>query len=831
MKYADVILPRKLTDPLTYQIPEALSATIAPGSRVVVPLQTKLYTGIVLQVHERRPEFKLKKVVGVVDSAPVVTQGQLQLWQWMAGYYICTLGEVMTAALPAGLKLQSETLVCRADGGDDTMHPTGEKDAQSTPLEKKILAALSETKPMMIKQLQQAVGCGEILTHVRRLVERGCVVVEEQLGRRFAPKTEVRLRLASAFFDEGRLNEALDSLKRASKQQRALLAYLDAAGAPAALNLRNAALLMEVSRAEIRKRTADDGAALTALCKKGILEQYDVAIGRLKSFKALPERLQPQLSSLQKQALTEIKIAFSQRDTCLLHGVTSSGKTAVYIELIKNVLAEGKQVLYLLPEIALTTQLMQRLGRVFGEKMGVYHSKFPDNERVETWLRQLSSEPFPLILGVRSALLLPFQNLGLIIVDEEHEASYKQQDPAPRYHARDTALVLAQRCGAKVLLGTATPAVETYYNVQKGKFGLVELHQRFGDLQMPQILVEDVGELRRKKLMKTPFAPRLIEEMARAIERREQVILFQNRRGYAPVLVCDTCGWTPRCTCCDVALTYHQRQQRLVCHYCGKTYDVPTQCPNCGSKKLLDLGLGTEKVEAAVKAILPEARTARLDLDTTSTRSAYERIIADFAAGGKDVLIGTQMVTKGLDFDRVHVVGIINADQLLSTPDFRAHERAYQLMTQVAGRAGRRDERGLVILQTRQPELSLMHQVVTHDYKAMYREQLAEREAFDYPPFVRLIIVCFKHRQEAVVAHAAEAFTNSLRAAFGEHLLGPDRPPVGRVQLQFIRRLMIKAPISYPVSGVRRTLLAARNLLLSQAAFRGVNVYFDVDPL
>ena len=827
MKYADVILPRKLTDPLTYQIPEALSATIAPGSRVVVPLQTKLYTGIVLQVHERRPEFKLKEVVGVADSAPVVTQGQLQLWQWMAGYYICTLGEVMTAALPAGLKLQSETLVCRADGGDDTMHPTGEKDAQSTPLEKKILAALSETKPMMIKQLQQAVGCGEILIHVRRLVERGCVVVEEQLGRRFAPKTEVRFRLASTFFDEGRLNEALDSLKRAPKQQRALLAYLDAAGAPAALNLRNAALLMDVSR----KRTADDGAALTALCKKGILEQYDVAVGRLKSFKALPERLQPQLSSLQKQALMEIKIAFSQRDTCLLHGVTSSGKTAVYIELIKNTLAEGKQVLYLLPEIALTTQLMQRLGRVFGDKMGVYHSKFPDNERVETWLRQLSSEPFPLILGVRSALLLPFQNLGLIIVDEEHEASYKQQDPAPRYHARDTALVLAQRCGAKVLLGTATPAVETYYNVQKGKFGLVELHQRFGDLQMPQILVEDVGELRRKKLMKTPFAPRLIEEMARAIERREQVILFQNRRGYAPVLVCDTCGWTPRCTCCDVALTYHQRQQRLVCHYCGKTYEVPTQCPNCGSKKLLDLGLGTEKVEAAVKAILPEARTARLDLDTTSTRSAYERIIADFAAGRKDVLIGTQMVTKGLDFDRVHVVGIINADQLLSTPDFRAHERAYQLMTQVAGRAGRRDERGLVILQTRQPELSLMHQVVTHDYKAMYREQLAEREAFDYPPFVRLIIVCFKHRQEAVVAHAAEAFTNSLRAAFGEHLLGPDRPPVGRVQLQFIRRLMIKVPVAYPISGVRRTLLAARDLLLSQAAFRGVNVYFDVDPL
>lgn len=831
MKYADVILPRKLTDPLTYQIPEALSATIAPGSRVVVPLQTKLYTGIVLQVHERRPEFKLKEVVGVADSAPVVTQGQLRLWQWMAGYYICTLGEVMTAALPAGLKLQSETLVCRADGGDDTMRPTGEKDAQNTPLEKKILAALSETKPMMIKQLQQIVGSAEVLTHVRRLVERGCVVVEEQLGRRFAPKTEVRLRLASTFFDEGRLNEALDSLKRAPKQQRALLAYLDAAGAPAALNLRNATLLMDVSRAELRKRTADDGAALTALCKKGILEQYDVAVGRLKSFKALPERLQPQLSSLQKQALTEIKIAFSQRDTCLLHGVTSSGKTAVYIELIKNVLAEGKQVLYLLPEIALTTQLMQRLGRVFGDKMGVYHSKFPDNERVETWLRQLSSEPFPLILGVRSALLLPFQNLGLIIVDEEHEASYKQQDPAPRYHARDTALVLAQRCGAKVLLGTATPAVETYYNVQKGKFGLVELHQRFGDLQMPQILVEDVGELRRKKLMKTPFAPRLIEEMARAIERREQVILFQNRRGYAPVLVCDTCGWTPRCTCCDVALTYHQRQQRLVCHYCGKTYEVPTQCPNCGSKKLLDLGLGTEKVEAAVKAIFPEARTARLDLDTTSTRSAYERIIADFAAGGKDVLIGTQMVTKGLDFDRVHVVGIINADQLLSTPDFRAHERAYQLMTQVAGRAGRRDERGLVILQTRQPELSLMHQVVTHDYKAMYREQLAEREAFDYPPFVRLIIVCFKHRQEAVAAHAAEAFTNSLRAAFGEHLLGPDRPPVGRVQLQFIRRLMIKVPVAYPISGVRRTLLAARDLLLSQAAFRGVNVYFDVDPL
>lgn len=537
------------------------------------------------------------------------------------------------------------------------------------------------------------------------------------------------------------------------------------------------------------------------------------------------------LSPAQQQAAAQIHAAWADgKRVCLLHGVTSSGKTEVYIHLIRETLARGQQVLYLLPEIALTTQITNRLQSVFGEAMGVYHSRFTDARRAAVYRRQASDAPYPLVLGVRSALFLPFQRLGLVIVDEEHETSYKQQDPAPRYHARDAAIVLATRLGANVLLGTATPSLETYTNARRGKYGLAELTTRYGGVQLPEVVVEDVKELRRKKLMKTPLSPRLIDEVRSALARGEQAILFQNRRGFSPVLECRTCGWTPRCTACDVSLTYHRRAERLVCHYCGTGYDIPRQCPNCGDTELRDIGYGTEKIEAAVQKLFPDARIARMDLDTTRAASAYTQIIDDFQRGDTDILIGTQMVTKGLDFDRVSVVGILNADQGLSLPDFRAAERTFHQMSQVAGRAGRRGKRGLVVLQTRRPQLLLIDQVVHGDYAAFYGAQMAERRLFRYPPFVRLVDICLKHRDDRLVQEAAQHLEALLRPYFGDNLMAPYKPAVARIQRLCIRKLLLKADAALPASGIRRTLLAARDALLAIPDYRNVTLYFDPDP-
>lgn len=739
-RYCDVILPLALPQALTYVLPSRLAEQVGVGSRVVVPLgQRKWYAGIVMRLHSERPaeEYVLKEVVEVVDATPLVTEEQLTMWQWMADYYMCTPGEVMKAALPAGLKLESEMQVQRhAEFGE--MESLLPRDAA-------LLVQLPATRPMKVQVLQRLAGGGSVLPSVRRLVECGAVVVTEQIVRQFRPRTVRKACLARA-----------------------------------------------------------------AEADRHVLRQT--------------------LSPRQERALEEIRACFTERDCCLLHGVTSCGKTELYIRLIQECMDEGKQALYLLPEIALTTQIMQRLTRVFGDRMGVYHSRFPDAERVELWKKQ-ATDGAELVLGVRSALFLPYKHLGLIIVDEEHDPSYKQQDPAPRYNARDMALVLARITGAKVLLGTATPALETYHNARTGRYGLVELQERYGGVQMPEIIVEDVSELRRKKLMRGLFSPRLEEEIRQSLSKREQVILFQNRRGYSPVLECRSCGWTPRCTRCDVPLTFHQRDGRLVCHYCGANYAVPSNCPNCDDTELRDLGYGTEKVETAVRAAFPEARTARLDLDTTRARAAYDTILGDFSAGRTDILIGTQMVTKGLDFDRVRVVGILNADQMLNKPDFRAYERAFQLMSQVAGRAGRRAGRGLVVVQTSQPSLSVTEHVVHGDYARLYAELLEERRDFCYPPFTRVIYIYVKHRDEHVCAAAAQHLTKLLLPHFGtEALLGPDRPAVARVHLQYIRRLLLKVSPALPVQGVRRTLLAARTATLAMTDFRTVNIYFDVDP-
>jgi primosomal protein N' (replication factor Y) len=536
------------------------------------------------------------------------------------------------------------------------------------------------------------------------------------------------------------------------------------------------------------------------------------------------------LNVAQERAFTAIRNSFQEKSVCLLHGVTSSGKTEIYIHLIEEVLRKGQQVLYLLPEIALTTQITERLKRVFGHRLGVYHSKFPDAERVEIWKKQLTDESYDIILGVRSSIFLPFKRLGLIIVDEEHENTYKQQEPAPRYHARSAAIMLASMYGAKVLLGTATPSVESYFNARKGKYGLVQLKERYKEIRLPHIELVDIKELTRQKRMKGPFSPVLVKEIRSALDRREQVILFQNRRGFAQMIECRTCGWIPKCKNCDVSLTFHKRLNQLTCHYCGYTQSVAASCPACGGVELLNRGIGTERIEEDIQLTFPDVRVARMDLDTTRSRTAYEKIIADFEQGKTDILIGTQMISKGLDFNHVNVVGILNADTMLNYPDFRSYERAFQLMAQVAGRAGRKDKQGLVILQTKSPELPVISQVLNNDYEQLYEDQLAERQVFRYPPFYRLIYVYLKHRKEDVLEQAAEMAATLLRTGLGNRVLGPDKPPIARIQTLFIKKIMIKVELTASMTKVRDYLKGVQRTLSEDARFRSLIVYYDVDP-
>lgn len=825
--YLSLILPLAVGNTYTYLLPPELADSVQVGSRVIAQFGPKrYYTAIVMDILNENPcddDVKLKPITDVVEATPIVCPAQLKLWQWIAQYYMCTLGEVMRAALPTGLKLESETMLMR----------NAEFDADEADFsvgERAIWQALADEKGKSLLNLEKELKLHHLMRNVRHMMEVEAVLVRESITQNYKPRKANFVRLTEAYQSEDALHQALDALKRAASQTALLTRYLDLSKAAAAITLKNAQLLRPVSRHELCDEP-NAATALAALRKRGILEVYEVEQSRLKSVNESADgpTLAKPLSQEQQQAHNEIIAAFNHHTVCLLHGVTSSGKTEVYIQLIREVLAQGKQVLYLVPEIALTTQLTNRLCRVFGSKMGVYHSKFPDNERVELWKHQLSSTAYPLILGVRSSLFLPFSNLGLIIVDEEHETSYKQQDPAPRYQARDTAIVLATQMGAKVLLGTATPSLETYHNAINGKYGLVKMLHRFGNVQLPEIVVEDVKELQRKKLMKTPFSPLLTTEVHAALAQGEQAILFQNRRGYSPVLECKACGWTPRCTRCDVTLTYHQRLGKLVCHYCGAQYNVPQHCPCCEGTELRDMGYGTEKIEAAAQSIFPEAKTERMDLDTTRTRTAYERIIDRFARAETNLLIGTQMVTKGLDFDRVRVVGILNADQMLNLPDFRAYERAFQMLSQVAGRAGRRGKRGKVILQTRQADNPIIGQVVRGDYEAMYRSQVAEREQFHFPPFYRIINIYLKHRRNDVVDHAALHLAALLRPHFHDDLLGPDRPVVSRVQLQYIRKIVVKVSPTYTAKSVRQTLLAARDVVQHFDVYKSVNIYFDVD--
>lgn len=768
MTYANIILPLPLEGYFTYGVPDALASDVRPGVRVSVPLgKCKTYVGIVAAYPVEIPDSSEEKTA---SGKKIVYKNIIEVL------------DDSPVLLPRQLKLWHWI-------ADYYMSPIGEV-------------------------YKAALPSG----------------LKEEDG--FRPRTELYIRLADNLRDGRTLAFIIESMQRAAKQIEVLMAYLQLAGVDEMGGITPGTPLREVTREELMNVTHASAAVVQALQRRKILVTYEKEVGRLNHGAVPhPERIKP-LNEAQTDAYNQTLIQMMTHPVTLLHGVTSSGKTEIYIHLIQKAINEHKQVLYLLPEIALTVQITGRLQAVFGNRLGIYHSKYSDAERVEIWKKQLSETPYDVILGARSAVFLPFQRLGLVIIDEEHEQSFKQQDPAPRYHARSAAIVLAQMyAGAKTLLGTATPSMETYYNARQGKYGLVELTRRYKDLQLPAVEVVDIKDLYRRKMMTGPFSPRLLAAVRDALGRGEQAILFQNRRGFAPMVECRQCGWVPKCPDCDVSLTYHKSMNYLTCHYCGYTMRVPEVCPCCESRDIRGRGYGTEKIEDEVRGIFPEARIARMDLDTTRTRNAYERLINDFSAGRSNLLIGTQMISKGLDFDKVSVVGILNADTMLNYPDFRAYEQAFMMMSQVSGRAGRKGRQGLVILQTKSPDLPVIRQVVQNDYRSFYSDLLAERRDFRYPPFYHLIYVYLKHREENTVNSAGLELGSRLREIFAGRVLGPDKPTVARVKTLSIRKIVLKLENGIDHARVRQYLRGAMEAMLKDKRYGALQVYYDVDPL
>ena len=815
-KYVDVILPLPLPKSFTYSLPDECAEDVKIGCRVVVPFgRKKFYTAIVLNVHYCAPtEYEVKDISALLDASPILLPVQFKFWEWIADYYLCTQGDVYKAALPSGLKLESETIV--------EYNPDFEADAPLPEREQRILDLLAVDAQQSVTKLEKDSGIKNILTAIKSLLDKEAIFVKEELKRTYKPKTEARVRLAGTA-DEKQLHILFDILSRAPKQLALLMKYVEYSG------ILGTGTPKEVSKKELLQRANVAPSVLNGLVDKKIFEIYYHEIGRLNKQEKEVVELNA-LNEFQQRAHDEIVQSFQEKNVCLLHGVTSSGKTEVYIHLIEETIRQGKQVLYLLPEIALTTQITERLQRVFGARLGIYHSKFPDAERVEIWRKQLGENGYDIILGVRSSVFLPFRNLGLVIVDEEHENTYKQQDPAPRYHARSAAIVLAAMYGAKTLLGTATPSIESWQNAGEGKYGFVQLKERYKEIQLPEIIPVDIKELHRKKRMVGQFSPLLIQYMKEALEQEEQVILFQNRRGFAPMVECRTCGWVPKCKNCDVSLTYHKGINQLTCHYCGYTYRLPQVCPECKGTEFKMQGFGTEKVEEEIAGQFPAAKVERLDFDTARTRTAYERIISDFEKGKTQILIGTQMLSKGLDFGNVSVVGILSADSLMNFPDFRAHERAYQLMVQVSGRAGRRDKRGTVILQTTQPEHPLIRMVQHFAYKEMVSLQLSERSMFRYPPYYRLIVLILRSRNEEALQEMSALYAEKLRARLGERVLGPVTPPITRVQTLHIKKIVLKIEISAGIAPLREILEGIHTEMQGYVPFKQLLVHYDVDP-
>ncbi len=818
-RYLDIIIPVPLPKLFTYEAGVEWIDGVAVGKRVVVSFgKKKLYSGIIAAVHRNKPqEYETKPILSVLDEVPVVYPGQIKFWNWIADYYQCTIGEVYKAALPSGLKLESESYVVY---NEDFIaeKPLPGKDGA-------VLDIISGRKRCTINEVNNLSGLNNCLPVVKRLLELGAIFVNEKIKEGYKPKLEKHLFLSEKVRTEPDLEMVFDTLKRAPKQLSFLMRFLSEVG-----GVENAISGESYSQADLTKRLNVSSAIVRELVQKDIFIQKDIAIDRI--IKGGEETIAAKtLSPQQKRAYSEITESFKSYNVTLLHGVTSSGKTELYIHLIDEYLKMGKQVLYLLPEIALTTQITTRLKKHFGDELGIFHSRFNDAERVEVWNNLLNNKGYKVILGVRSSVFLPFKNIGLVIVDEEHETSYKQFDPAPRYHARDAAIVLAGMSGAKTLLGTGTPSFETYHNCENNKYGIVELFERFRGIKMPEILPVDTKEAYRKKQMKSHFHPLLLEKMKDALDNNEQVILFQNRRGFAPYVECRQCAWVPRCEYCDVSLTYHKHLNQLVCHYCGHTLFLPKTCPACGSHEVQTRGFGTEKIEEEIKLMFPDAVTGRMDLDTTRSKNSYERIIGNFEQKKIQILIGTQMITKGLDFDSVSIVGILNADNMLNYPDFRAFERSYQMMAQVSGRAGRKGKQGLVILQTSDPQHPVIQNVVKNDYLNNYKVQLEERLMFRYPPFHRLINITIKHRDKTRCDRAARMLGAFINQSLGDRVLGPQAPPINRIQNLFLNKLLVKIEKDVSVKRVKRTIGQAINWVKTDAELKYVIFQIDVDPM
>lgn len=812
--FAKVILPLAIPKPYTYHIPEELVQQVQFGVRVEVKFgKNRLYTALVIEILEEGPSaYDTKPIISVIDEEAIITPQQVSLWKWMSTYYCCTLGEVMNAALPANLKLASETQIMLSPLFDEDFGGLDDK-------EYLIAEALTIQETLSIDEVQKILDQKTVYPLIRRMLEKRIIYLREDLKEKYTPKKIACVRLQTAYAElSDKFTEAFDLVARSEKQTAALLAFIDLSKKQDFIR-----------KQDIYQRAGVDSAVLKAMQKKGILEFYEREVSRIGAYE--DELLEAfELSKQQQQAIAEIDQWFERRNVVLLHGVTGSGKTRVYIEKIKETIAAGGQVLYLLPEIALTSQIISRLQKVFGNDIAAYHSRLNNNERVEIWKSALDGKP--IVLGARSALFLPFKQLQLIVVDEEHDPSFKQREPSPRYNGRDTAIVLAQLYGAKVLMGSATPSIESFYNTKKEKYGLVNMPERFGGIQMPEIVVVDAKAELKKGQMHSHFTPQLIEELQAALERGEQAILFQNRRGFSPTYRCNTCGnWHAECINCDVSLTYHKFFHVLKCHYCSYQTKLPNECPACGSKDLSMQGFGTEKIEDELKIYLPDAKIGRMDLDTVRGKNAHAKLINDFEERRLDILVGTQMVTKGLDFENVGIVGVLSADQLLHFPDFRAGERAYQLMVQVSGRAGRKKKQGKVIIQAFNTAAPVLREVLEHDYFGFFQREMLERHGFQYPPYVRLIRVTLKHKKPQVLNDAGRILAGALKHQLGDWVVGPAVPYVARVRTFYLLDFLIKVnQDKNKIKHAKESILSSIDRLHQTAGFSGVRVNVDVDP-
>lgn len=809
--FINVILPIPIQKLFTYSVTEAEANFLQAGIRVAVPFgRSKIYTALVFEVHLKPPEaYEAKEIHQILDKQPIVTQQQLQLWQWIANYYMCSLGDVYRASLPSAFLLESETIVYRNEIFQEENNLTDD--------EFLIFEALQHQKSLTVQQVSDILGKKKVLPILNQLIEKSVIYIKEEIYEVYKPKLVKYVRLHQKYQNDSSLQNLLEELSKAKKQREAILTFFQ---------LKTTKKPIKVK--ELQDKSGVSSAVLKALESKEILEFYHIQTDRV-NFDGTTNQLK-NLNEFQQKALEEVQQSFAEKDIVLLQGVTSSGKTEVYTQLINEIIKQGKQVLFLLPEIALTTQIITRLQQYFGDKISVFHSKYSMNERVEVWNNVLENKPkTQIILGARSSVFLPFSNIGLIIVDEEHEQSYKQFDPSPRYNARDTAIVLAKLHQAKVLLGSATPSIESMFNTENNKYGLVTLTRRYGNIQLPKIELINIKEKHRKKLMKGHFSDRMLTLINDALEAKEQVILFQNRRGFSPVVECTTCGTSPQCPNCDVSLTYHKFRKELKCHYCHYQRAMPVSCGACGNATLDTKGFGTEQIELELLSLFPNYKIGRMDLDTTRGKYGYQKIIGAFEAQEIDILVGTQMLSKGLDFGNVSLVGVLNADSLLNFPDFRAHERAYQLMVQVSGRAGRSKKQGNVAIQSFNPYHQILQQVSTNNYAEMYKEQLQDRWQYHYPPYYRLIKITLKHKDYTRVDSGANWLAKSFQNVFGQNVLGPSIPAVGRIRNQYIRNLTIKIPPKQSLLKTKERIKRIKTSFESIKDFRAIRFIVNVD--